>query len=687
MAQIYGQPGPEWGDQKVYDVLSTLPDSFTIYAQPKLVYKRRQPRYPDYVIVDSEMGKGVIVVEVKDWVQIEEYNRTSAFVRRRDGSVAEQSSPVEQARNAAHLLENMLKADKSLISFGGKLGFPYTYVGVLPHQPAVVIQHLEQEWGIGHVWGKEDLQPGKILKKLKQVPVPFTCQIFERETRIICALIKPENKRIDAVTGQFKGVIDREQERLAREPLKRPDKKKPPVEQPLPEMFETAPAAAPTIPEEVTNLEADLNVRLVRGFAGTGKTDVLVLRATHLHEQHPDLNILVTTFNDPVYQNRLLPELKHLQPNVDVIKFTSLCTPIYRQKYRWQEPQRTIGVVANLAQDHPLIDEFGRDFLAEEFDWMKETQRTTRKAYTMRIREGRGGPQGQTLNRQAKEKVFDLFELYQAKLQQLGAHDWIDIYEKTAECLAQGIEPAKKYDVILIDEAQHFAPTWVKIIKKFLTPEGTLFLCDDPSQSVYRYYSWRQKGVNVVGRTRWLRVPYRNTRQIFEAAYALIGDDPLAQKLLAEGNESAQPDLSHALLRDGPRPQVHHFSSVQAEREFIAAQIRGLIERQGVRPEEVGLLHEENHVLRRYAAMLPKGVQCYETRRQTGLEYKVVFVPEIQNMLKRTVGVEWGEDQSKQRLKFYMTLTRAREQVYLSYRQQWPKILDPLRPHVEWVQH
>jgi hypothetical protein len=62
-------------------------------------------------------------------------------------------------------------------------------------------------------------------------------------------------------------------------------------------------------------------------------------------------------------------------------------------------------------------------------------------------------------------------------------------------------------------------------------------------------------------RTRWLRVPYRNARQIFRAAYALIADNPVAQRLLAECGERIQPDLACTAMRDGPRPQVHRFSS------------------------------------------------------------------------------------------------------------------------------
>lgn len=148
MAQIYGQPGKEWGDQRVYEALGSLPDDFIVYAQPKLTTKKGLPRYPDFVIVYHKLG--VIVLEVKDWVDIVEYDRKSAKVRRRaTGRVEPETSPVEQARSAAHVLDDMLKEDRNLRSYAGKLRFPYAYAGVLPHLPASTITGLEQAWGYG----------------------------------------------------------------------------------------------------------------------------------------------------------------------------------------------------------------------------------------------------------------------------------------------------------------------------------------------------------------------------------------------------------------------------------------------------------------------------------------------------------------------------------------------------------
>jgi hypothetical protein len=34
-----------------------------------------------------------------------------------------------------------------------------------------------------------------------------------------------------------------------------------------------------------------------------------------------------------------------------------------------------------------------------------------------------------------------------------------------------------------------------------------------------------------------------------------------------------------------------------------------------------------------------------------------------------------------------MTMTRARTRLYLLYQDHWPRLLEPIRPYVEWVEH
>ena len=333
------------------------------------------------------------------------------------------------------------------------------------------------------------------------------------------------------------------------------------------------------VPAEVIELKTDMHIRLVRGFAGTGKTDVLLLRAQYLAEHHKELKILVTTFNDPLYQKRLKPELNHLKKYIDVYKFDTLCSGIYQKRNeQWKEPQGARGLITWMAEQDPEMKEWGIDFLTDEFIWIKEAYRTKREDYISKPREGRGGATGRILSPKQKNEIFTLFQKYQMELNERSTFDWADLHEKTLKYLNSGIVPDKKYNVILIDEAQHFAPTWMKIINQFLEPGGVLFLCDDPSQSMYRFFSWRQKGIEVTGKTRWLRIPYRNTRQIFEAAFSLIANDDMAKRLLGEDKTFAIPDLDNINLRNGKRPLVRNFETVQAEKQFILKVILQLIE-------------------------------------------------------------------------------------------------------------
>lgn len=693
MAQIYGQPPKTPGERVVYEALQLLPPECIVYSEPKVTY-RSEERYPDFVIVYHMWG--VIVLEVKDWTDISDCDQRGAWL---SGGDVYKTSPVQQARGAAQVLENMLKRDRNLQSYAGGLDFFYAYAGVLPYLPPATITWLESQWGENYLLGRSDLDPERITRKLSAINGFSVNRLMmtEEQVRAVCAIIDPKNKATDHRSGQFKGVYTREQESVWKEVHRPKEAETTEREQAVQAGLGFEPAPEPQarlrhleegMPEEVSALRSAAHVRLIRGFPGTGKTDVLILRAHYLHEQYPDLDILVTTFNDPLWSQRLKPELESLQPRVDVIKCDTLCSGIYHKKHgRWLEPQGTLGLVQAMTADCPLIDKLGATFLADEFIWMKEMGRTTRQDYVMQPRTGRGVVSKKTLGKKTKERIFDLFEAYEARLADLPAYDWVDLHDKTLAYLNDGVEPDRRYDVILIDEAQHFAPTWMRIIDHFLKPGGSLFLCDDPSQGVYRYFSWRQKGVNVVGRTRWLRVPFRNTRQIFQAAWSLIADNPLAQRLLAESGDQVQPDIDHSAMRDGPPPEAHYFGSVSGESEFLRDTVRSLIQ-EGVYPQEIGILHCRKHVLDRCRSLgLPDGVQVNEVRRQTGLEYKVVFVPRAHEMSEREVGRAWQDDEARNLQQFYVTMSRARDRVYLSYGQKWPKYLEALRPHLTWVKH
>jgi len=652
------------GEKLVCNALKALPDDWIVYAQPTLIHENEQ-RFPDFVILGKELGFAVL--EVKDWVKIEKILPLKAYVWDSKLGSREEEPPHLQARKAAHVLVNKLQQDKDLINHTGKLPFPYRYIGVLPFQPLSTITQLSKVWGEGYILGESDLKNANELKvKLLKIPVPqknFT-NLTQNQFDAIRAAINPQLILREPISNFVKGILDELQEKVIYEPLIL--------------LQEQAAKQAQ---------EVGLYVRLVRGVAGTGKTDVLILRAKWLAEEHPEKTILVTTYNKPLSQDRLQPSLAHL-PNVHVKTFDALCAELYMQKYHWSSPQDPLGVIANLETEgehtlRELIKKYGKKFISDEIVWMKESGRTTAEEYINLPREGRGSVSDKTLSKSQKHEIFSVYEAYEEYLKST-CIDWVNMRTKVWELLQQQkITPPVKYDAIFIDEAQHFAPRWIDILKAQLkeNTSSAIFLCEDPTQSVFRYFSWKQKGLDVVGRTKWFRKPYRTTQQIFEAAYALIKNDELARSQHNDLNDTIE-ELDCSSMRQGVKPQVFFFPDKTTEILFITQTIQELLKKHP--QKSIAVLHTEKDILNNQD-LKKTGVVVDSALRQTGMEYNIVFIPDLERLFTRDVNIALEEEESKQRLAMYMLMTRARDMIYLCCRGKFPKLLAEMEPYVEKI--
>jgi len=265
--------------------------------------------------------------------------------------------------------------------------------------------------------------------------------------------------------------------------------------------------------------------------------------------------------------------------------------------------------------------------------------------------------------------VYDVVDAYQSYLAKQNLGDWGDL----PHLVLQGMQDEKiatgQYDAILIDEAQDFAPVWLRVVRRLLNPDGgLLFLADDPSQSIYRYYSWREKGIPVVGRTRWLRVPYRNTREIYQAAYAVIRDDDVLKRQLEQetGTAVVEPDLANALVRSGPRPEVRCFTSLGAEAVFLRGEVTTLLQG-GMAAEQIAVLHRRTPGVRKLKEHLKGlGITIETYHALKGLEFDAVFLPQMQEAFSDGP-CSSPEGLSEERRLVYMAMTRARQRLSISY--------------------
>jgi superfamily I DNA/RNA helicase len=200
-----------------------------------------------------------------------------------------------------------------------------------------------------------------------------------------------------------------------------------------------------------------------------------------------------------------------------------------------------------------------------------------------------------------------------------------------------------------------------------------LFLADDPSQSIYRNFSWREKSVEVVGRTRWLRVPYRNTFEIYKAAYGLIANNSEIQDSLKEQGELIKPDFTSQEMRHGNRPLFQKFSNTRDELARIKVLI-DLLKTDGYREEQIAVLTKIKKDLEPIRNVLKgSNVLLHLIYSFKGLEMEAVILPHIHRTF-----IDPEEEASERRL-MYMAMTRARSRLYLTYSGTLPEPFDDLR--------
>lgn len=156
---------------------------------------------------------------------------------------------------------------------------------------------------------------------------------------------------------------------------------------------------------------------------------------------------------------------------------------------------------------------------------------------------------------------------------------------------------AGRYDAVLIDEAQDFDASWFTCARQALKEPhgGDLLIVGDRNQTNYRRrrQPWASLGINAKGRSKVLRVNYRNTRPILEAAspFGVDTDD-------GEGVAAAVVDPQHCRREGAVPPVVIARRTREDETAAIGEVVWQLIEGTyapphvpALRPEEIGVLY------------------------------------------------------------------------------------------------
>lgn len=655
------------GEELVAGLLNRLPEEeYTFFIEPTITHTRSAYRNPDFVVVGKSLG--VLVIEVKDWKKITRAAQQTVEIVRDSGEHATEKNPLKIAKEYAHNLnERFEKLHTLLRKHKGKmkLKFPWMYAVALPHIERNVIQKCEDAWEKGHVFSKEDLSSPELFERaLRDLAWVWRLEkpLSQADIDTIRGVLDPTVIIPDS-QGQPMGVLTTQQYQIVHEPLK--VVKAPQAQQQalMPDLLS----------DEGRSAAESASIRLIRGVAGSGKSLVLAYRALFLAEQNPDWRILILAFNKDLVRDlrRRVPAESSLQ----IMGFHEMCADILRNK--WRLPSSVEGLVNNMFPD--LRWQYGLDpeFVAKEIEWRKEMGLYDDEAYLSAKRVGRG----YRLSKEKRQLINDIFNRYVKRYAQEHLVDWADVpFLALEELKLENQHPLfQSYDAALVDEAQDFAPSWIRVAKKLLKPEGMFFLCDDPTQSLFANYSWKEKGVDVVGRTRILRVPFRSTREVMVAAQSIITSDPI----LAQSEDTVTPEFDSYDVPSGEQPLLVQYRDLKDEISGIEEAVFNAT-RSGMPANQIAVLCHNHHLVKHWAHLRDAGVYVESFKKMKGLEFRMVLIPHVHTAFDTPTK---PEDMfiSERRRCVYTAMTRAREKLVISYEGKLPGYLDALQPYVQQV--
>lgn len=242
-----------------------------------------------------------------------------------------------------------------------------------------------------------------------------------------------------------------------------------------------------------------------------------------------------------------------------------------------------------------------------------------------------------------------------------------------------------QYDSIAIDEMQDWETPWLRLVLKLLNPETmSLFLTEDKAQDIFkRKISYAQQlGLDFRGRTRQLKMNYRNPKPVLELAWNFYS--------YFSGNKK-DPEVipPESANREGLYPVFKSFESLGQECQAIATQILYL-KQQGVRLEDIAILHRaktygkkdyigsvltalnnnriehtwvsENRKTKSSFSNKSGGVKILTLDSSKGLDFKYVFLMGLEVTPFKVKDVTLEEEVSR----LYTGMTRALEALYMS---------------------
>ena len=687
------------GEKIVFNALKRhLPEDYYVWFEPTLFGRKASAR-PDFVVLGKDIGFAII--EVKDWSidRIHSANR-SQFEILHGNKIEVRTNPEKQVelqfRKFADELkryentepnkyELLLEKDgphkgRQVFSISKLVAFPNITRYGWKNSEVKLFHMLNSEL----VLLKEDLGD-TLISQLRKVRL-FRSSLSKEQMSFLRWIISPET-RVPLSQGKL-FTLAPEQVGIAK--------------------IDTY------LPPHALKLSKNPHAILVRGVVGSGKTLILLFRAKFISEQNPNWRVVILTYNKSLkkYLEKIFLQIGGNPDRVEIVNFHKWCKDKLSPHGLFKSPQnkwQQKKLISKLLKDKKLKG-FDAQFLADEFNWIKE--RLDYKKWedyldTKKIsRVGREKGLGRT-EKEKRQQIYDLFNLYQKELAKQNTSDWADLPILMQKAMDNGIIKGQQYHALLIDEAQDFAPSWFRVAFQMVKPEThMIFIVGDGAQKIYRQdFTWKELGLGIRSQNSYvLKHTYRNTYEIINVALDVIQDSPtLLTELKSAGDGIVETETVNDLSRHGPLPIFFASNSPEEEFKKIAKEIL-LLSQRGYSLNNIVILHRYRYrqkqvmqVLRKHGiactndlAIVKPSVKVSTFLSVKGLEFDVVFICGLEEF-REDLHINTQSDEAQAffdqtRKLLYVGMTRAKHLLYITHSGTPPKwIIERLQDKVRKV--
>ncbi|MQF48989.1 hypothetical protein FIM08_03730 [SAR202 cluster bacterium AC-647-N09_OGT_505m] len=335
----------------------------------------------------------------------------------------------------------------------------------------------------------------------------------------------------------------------------------------------------------------------VSGSSGTGKTVVAVHRAFKLAKEDPSSQVLLTTFSRTLASRirRMVGILSgatdNIPPNLTIENIHTIAVQIWNRNNPGVQFEATqeekIEEHLKSAMGLKILGPLDLKFVLSEWKHVVDYWGLTDlESYLTFPRTGRGTILGQ----RQREELWSVFgPVLQDLSNSKSEMTWSQLTFSSATLSAK--EESSSYQHIVVDEIQDFGPAEISLIRSLVSPgPNDLFLCGDAGQRIFkRTFSWSRVGIQIQGRSRHLRVNYRNTQQIQSFAETVLSGPVV-------GGDDEEEDRNSVSLLTGAPPIIKICEAESEEILHIGEWLQDMI-RLGYGQDEIAIVSRRTKTL------------------------------------------------------------------------------------------